>query len=105
MIDDYIPGWLQNNECCCNCRHHLKLMSHPWVNGFSITHQIGWLCAVDLVMTKGVEGQKAQLSQGHSVCELYQRVEDGPFCERTKEELDRAQAEIEYRRKKDAISK
>ena len=77
-------------------------MSHPWCNGFPITHQIGWICAVAVAMDKGYKGQSAQLSHGHSVCELYQRVEDGPFCDQTKKALDEALAQIKYEEEKHA---
>ena len=81
------PCWLRHNECCCNCKHHLTLTSHPWVNGLSIMHQIGWVCAVAVAMDKGIGGRWCQLSREHGACELYDRAEDGPVCEQTKEEL------------------
>ena len=52
-----------------------------------MSHPLGWVCAVAMTMDKGIKGQWAQLSREHGICELYEGVEDGPFCERTKEEL------------------
>jgi hypothetical protein len=85
----HIPSWLIRNECCCNCQHLLKVMSHPWVNGLPSTQQVGWVCAVATVMDKGIAGQFAYVNRGHGICELHQKIVDNPpFCERTKSELD-----------------
>lgn len=52
-------------NCCCECAHHLELMSSPLFDGQSSDHRIFFICAV---ATK--EG-KAFLSSPHGCCELH----------------------------------
>ena len=70
------PG---KGACCCNCAHHLKLMSHPWVNDLPITHQVGWVCIAFNDMEKAGAGGPggAEVCQGHGMCELHMTAEEG----------------------------
>ena len=61
--------------CCCNCKHQVKLMKHPWNKEFgkgSIMEQCGWVC----VAQNGDEPKGEQVKVGfmdgeHSLCELH----------------------------------
>jgi len=61
---DYHPG-----ECCCVCKHHYALGGHPWVNGISILHIVGWVCVMPLS-----EGEKryTHLAKPHGWCEMFE---------------------------------
>ena len=54
------------NICCCMCKHHCQLSSHPWVNKQS--GKLGWVCIHHCEDTK-----YAMLCNEHFVggCEMY----------------------------------
>lgn len=56
-------------NCCCECVHHLELMSSPLFDGQSSDHRIFWICAVPRATKEG----KAFLSSPHGCCELHER--------------------------------
>jgi hypothetical protein len=53
--------------CCCNCKSHRKLFSHPWVDKKPFSHTLGWVCVTD-----GVDPKRATLSNKHGLCELHE---------------------------------
>ncbi len=54
-------------QCCCECENHHTYYSHPWVNGLSITHQLGWVCHT----YNPSEGHYVVVSRGHGHCEYF----------------------------------
>ena len=56
------------NQCCCKCKFHHSLFSHPWVDGKPMNNQVGWIC-----LMPEFEG-KAILSKEHGMCELFTRA-------------------------------
>ena len=66
-------GW-HTGECCCNCKHQLKLMCHPWNKDFgkgSISELCGYVCAVQFE-----DGSNANtaifMDRQHGMCELHE---------------------------------
>ena len=73
---DWAPrGGKRRGTCCCNCRSHRALFSHPWVDG-KTSHRVGWACCVD-----GFGRYRATLSNRHGLCEMHE-----PRVEANKEE-------------------
>ena len=64
---DFHPG-----ECCCVCKNHYALYSHPWVNGLPTNHLIGWLCLAAV----SDRGRCAVLSGPHGYCEVFDAADD-----------------------------
>lgn len=67
------PG---KGECCCNCRYLYPFYSHPWVDGKSISNQVGWLCLGLWEDSKRSENPPSikgpELSREHGLCELHE---------------------------------
>ena len=58
---------LERFGCCCECEHRLALMSHPWVDGNSVTNQIGFVC----IAIEEAKNKQATLTNEHGCCELF----------------------------------
>lgn len=58
-----------DGKCCCNCSNHIKVYSHPWVDGKPMSNQIGWVCANTFFGKK-----QAILCKKHGLCEMYQKM-------------------------------
>ena len=60
------PEIIHENVCCCLCKHHCELSSHPWVN--KQTGRLGWVCII-----KADDVNHAMLCNEHFVggCEMY----------------------------------
>ena len=79
-IKDKLACWKDSRpgigECCCLCRYHFPLMSHPWVDKNPINHQAGWVCTVfatpNVVEQMGGGKLEIVLSNEHGQCELFQ---------------------------------
>lgn len=62
--------------CCCNCKHRLKVMKHPWNKGEAkgrITELMGYACPM------GDEEGSIKLmflQREHSACELHEYKEN-----------------------------
>ena len=63
-------GW--NGRCCCNCRYHLKDMSHPCTDGESILKQRGWICS-----PPELEGAFSGWDE-HGMCEMHEYDDSAP---------------------------
>lgn len=58
-------------QCCCKCKFHIPLRSHPWVDDKPCTNIDGYLC------TAGIHDRHINKSNEHSCgCELYMEKED-----------------------------
>jgi len=55
-------------SCCCICKHHQAIYSHPWVNGLSTNHLLGWICTA--LSDDG--HRRAMLASPHGYCELFE---------------------------------
>lgn len=60
-------GRFERGTCCCNCKSHRELFSHPWVDKKPFDHALGWVCVTD-----GIDPQRATLSHRHGMCELHE---------------------------------
>ena len=56
--------------CCCNCKSHHNLYSHPWVDEHPISHKAGSACVVIIDRKMHI-----LLSNEHGACELYDPVD------------------------------
>ena len=65
-----------HNQCCCNCKNHFKLFSHPWVDHKPITNQVGYVCSLDIesLVTNVVDNDDRGmiLSNEHGLCECWE---------------------------------
>ena len=60
------PGWgVKAGECCCSCRNHMPIYSHPLADGKPIGHLFGWACVNEFL--------GATLSGDHGICEIYEK--------------------------------
>lgn len=75
MSDLCFEGWSEENgnkrgTCCCNCRHQLPIVGHPWnTNPFTkgrITEIIGYGC--NMPETDRV----VMFDKKHGMCEVHQ---------------------------------
>lgn len=64
---------MDSGQCCCICKHQLKLMCHPWNKTFgrgSISKQCGWVCTV-MYGDESNKGQGLYFDGEHGLCELF----------------------------------
>jgi len=62
---DVICEGIYKGQCCCKCRFHHPLFSHPWIDHKPISHQDGWIC-----LMPEFEG-RAVKSKEHGMCECF----------------------------------
>ena len=58
-------GKAPRKTCCCNCRNHIPVYSHPWADGKPMNHLWGWICAETCL--------GAMLARRHGLCELHEK--------------------------------
>ena len=60
-------------KCCCTCVHQKGLRSHPSVNGYPVTHIMGYVCAApeDRDDVKK-DGPTVMANQRHGLCEMWE---------------------------------
>ena len=66
-------GWY-NCECCCNCKHQLKLMKHPMNKDFgkgSIMEQCGYVCTTPFDDGSNA-GNGIFSDRQHGMCEMHE---------------------------------
>ena len=69
---DEITG---KGRCCCNCKHQMMAMKHPWNNGEArgrITEVFGALCAVPDIVSEEGRRQAVFFDSGHGMCEIHE---------------------------------
>lgn len=54
------------DQCCCICKMHLKLMSHPEVDGKGMSNQDGWIC----LAFAASDGIAVKINE-HGLCEAF----------------------------------
>ena len=77
-----ISGQQFHGQCCTNCQHHVRLMSHPWHNGLEIDYQMGWVCMALYIMheVEKCKGESRVSFAGlHGMCECWM---DGGYLHR-----------------------
>jgi len=57
-------------SCCCNCKHHAVVISHPWVDGNPCVHEDGWVCTVRHDDPEDIS--QVMKSRRHGLCELHE---------------------------------
>jgi hypothetical protein len=64
-LQGHKPDIIHDRICCCLCKHHYELSSHPWVNRQS--GKLGYVCVMH-------DGKYAMLVNEHFVggCELFE---------------------------------
>ena len=55
----------KGGECCCNCKNHMPIYSHPWVDGKPCGNLFGWACVNAFI--------GATLSGKHGLCEIHEK--------------------------------
>jgi len=78
--DPVVVALLGENEnegrsarCCCSCKYHKVLKSHPWVNGMSIKHTLGYVCTQDIWSDGKEAGMNVMASGPHGLCESWEQ--------------------------------
>ena len=70
-----LDGITGKGRCCCNCKHQMLAMKHPWNKGEArgqITDVFGALCAIpDMVSDEG-RLQAVFFDSGHGKCEMHE---------------------------------
>jgi len=78
MIDCQLKQEPGRGRCCCNCKHQMLAMKHPWNAGAAkgrITEIFGALCAVpDMGVSDGGRRQAVFFDTGHGMCEMHEFV-------------------------------
>jgi hypothetical protein len=61
-------------KCCCNCKFQMTICGHPWVTGTSVMTPTGlYACAAQ--MLTGDSSRNASASDGHGLCEMWEKFE------------------------------
>jgi hypothetical protein len=60
----------RNKTCCCRCKNHKTIYSHPWVDGKSITDIYGYICDATKYGMNNII-----ISNEHGECELWMKKE------------------------------
>lgn len=60
-----------NGKCCCNCRHQVQLMNHPWnkIAKGSIKELFAYGCANPMDFDRN---KITVMESEHSMCEMYE---------------------------------
>lgn len=70
-----LDGITGKGRCCCNCKHQMLAMKHPWNNGEArgrITEVFGSLCAVPDMVSEEGRRQAVFFDGGHGMCEMHE---------------------------------
>ena len=64
---------IDNGQCCCTCKHQIKLMCHPWNKKFGkgqISKPCGWVC-IGIFEDESNKGMGIFSDREHGLCELF----------------------------------
>ena len=70
-------GW-HDGSCCCNCRHHIKLVKHPWNESIGkgpISEQMGYACTGFFSVGEMV-ATFFDINHEHGMCELHHHKQE-----------------------------
>jgi len=70
-----LDGITGKGRCCCNCKHQMLAMKHPWNKGEArgrITEIFGALCAVPDMVSEEGRRQAVFFDGGHGMCEMHE---------------------------------
>ena len=63
-------------RCCCNCKHQLKIMKHPWnkiVGNGHMSDIMGYGCTAAINLISNMEDRKIIFTESeHGLCEFWQ---------------------------------
>jgi hypothetical protein len=72
-------GWEEaanpKGRCCCNCKHQVLVMKHPWNKTFAkgaITEILGALCTTPDFISETGRRQGVFFDTGHGMCEMHE---------------------------------